>query len=239
MKNAINKKMKGSALAYALVIMATVMIILVSMLGFITSQLKFSFNRVEKEKSFQVAEAGIYFYRWYLAHQTSGKTAQQIDDFWSGTVLGIPTSYEADYEGIGKYKITVEEKPSSGSTIVLVKSEGWTYKNPDIKRTVKVRFRRPSWSEYAVLANDFMRFGEGTEIFGKVHSNMGIRLDGVAYNIVSSLVPAFNDPDHSGNNEFGVHTHRNLKLRPTLLRPGRISLKPDANFRSQKSVLTG
>lgn len=206
---------KGSALAYALIIMAVVMIILTSMLGYITSQIKFSANRAQKEEAFQIAEAGIYFYRWYLAHQTAGKTAREVDDFWqNGNPLGVGSSYEktfSDPEGgvIGSYLIETE-RPTSGSTIVIVKSTGWTNKEPNIKRTVQVRFRRPSWSEYAVLANDFMRFGEGTEVFGKIHSNKGIRFDGLVHNIVSSLMTTFDDPDHSGGNEFGVHTHKNI-----------------------------
>ena len=31
-----------------------------------------------------------------------------------------------------------------------------------------------------------------------IHSNQGIRFDGVAHNIISSSVPSFEDPDHSG-----------------------------------------
>lgn len=202
----------GSALAYALIIMAVVSIILVSSLQYISSQIKFGFYREKKEESFQVAEAGIYFYRWYLAHQISGKTAQQIKDFWaSGNPYGVGTPYEAEFfdpEGgaIGKYKIEVQP-PVSGSTIVYVKSTGWTYKDPNVKRIIQVRFRRPSWSEYAVLSNDVMRFGENTEVYGKIHSNFGIRFDGVAHNIIASAVDQYDDPDHSGNNEFGVHTH--------------------------------
>lgn len=216
MKQKINKKnFKASALAYALIIMAIVMIILTSMLGYITSQIKFSANRAQKEEAFQIAEAGIYFYRWYLAHQTAGKTAKEVDDFWQGSSpLGVDSPYEktfSDPEGgvIGSYSIETE-RPISGSTIVIVKSTGWTNKEPNLKRTVQVRFRRPSWSEYAVLANDFMRFGQGTEVFGKIHSNKGIRFDGLAHNIVSSLMTTFDDPDHSGGNEFGVHTHVNI-----------------------------
>ncbi len=197
---------KGSALAYVLVIMTAVMIIMVSMLGYISSQLKFSFNRVEREEAFQIAESGVYFYRWYLAHETSGKTAKQIESFWNGTVLGAPTAYEADYEGIGRYSIEVT-RPNSGSTIIVVKATGWTYKMPNVKRTVQVRFRRPSWSEYIFLSNSFMNFGNEATVYGKVHSNGGIRFDGVAYNTVSSLLPRFNDATYGGNRmEFGVHT---------------------------------
>ncbi len=184
------------------------------MLNYIVSQIKFSANRSEKEQAFQIAEAGIYFYRWYLAHETAGKTAREVDDFWqNGDPLGVGSAYEKDFsdpEGgvIGRYQIEAE-RPDSGSTIVIVKSTGWTNDEPDMKRTVQVRFRRPSWSEYAVLANDFMRFGQGTEVFGKIHSNKGIRFDGVVHNIVSSLMTTFDDPDHGGGNEFGVHTHVN------------------------------
>lgn len=212
MKYKIINKNKGSALAYALVIMSISMIILVSMLGYTSSQLKFSSNRAEKEKAFQISEAGIYFYRWYLAHQVSGKTAQEINDFWQGEAsLGIDSPYEVEFNdpeggGIGKYSLEVTP-PDSGSTIVIVKSTGWTYAQPNVKRTVQVRFRRPSWSEYAVLANHFMRFGEGTNVYGKIHCNEGIRFDGLAHNVVSSLMGAFDDPDHAGGNEFGVHTH--------------------------------
>lgn len=219
---------QGSALAYALVIMAAVSIILVSMIGFVVSQVRFGFNRVEREEAFHIAEAGVYFYRWYVAHETYNKTASGINDFWqSGTALGIGTSYVADYEGLGKYKIEVEQ-PDPGSTIAVVKSTGWTYKMPETKRSVQVRLRRPSWSEYAVLADDFIRFGEGTEIYGKIHSNKGMRVDGHAYNLATSLIAEVDDPDHCegswnwvwngcklvqvcnhNHNEFGVHTHVN------------------------------
>ncbi len=208
----INKK--GSMIAYALVIMSVVSILLVSILKYTTSQTTFSINRVNREGSFQVAEAGIFFYRWYLAHEISGKTVQQIKDFWEGGgAYGVDTPYEADFndpEGgvIGRYKIEVQA-PDVNSTIVIVKATGWTLKDPDVKRIVQARFRRPSWSENAVLANDNMRFGPGTVVNGKIHSNKGIRFDGSANNVVSSALDKYDDPDHSGNNEFGVHTHVN------------------------------
>ncbi len=209
------EKQKGSTLAFVLVIMTAVMIILVSMLSYITAQLKFSYSRVERDQAFQIAEAGVYYYRWYLAHQISGKTAQQIKDFWqTGNPYGVASPYQADYfdpEGgkIGSYKIEVIP-PDPNSTIVIVKSTGWTNKAPNLKRIIQVRFRRPAWSEYSVLANDFIRFGEGTEVFGEIHSNEGIRFDGLAHNIVSSSVASYDDPDHTGGLEFGVHTHVNV-----------------------------
>lgn len=208
----LKKCRKGSVLAYGLVIMFIVSIILTSSLQYIASQIKFGFYRENKEKAFQVAEAGIYFYRWYLAHEISGKTPQQIKDFWAtGNPKGVNGAYEDDFfdpEGgaIGKYKIEVTP-PETGSTMIYVKSTGWTYKDENVKRTIRVRFRRPSWTEYAVLANDVMHLGENTEVYGKIHSNFGIRFDGLARNVISSAVSQYDDPNHQGDNEFGVHTH--------------------------------
>jgi hypothetical protein len=90
---------------------------------------------------------------------------------------------------------------------VTVRSTGWTFRYPNDVRTIEVRFRKPAWSDDAVLTNESVRFGSGVEVFGPIHSNQGIRFDGIAHNVVSSAVSSYNDPDHTGGDEFGVHTH--------------------------------
>src|SRR3989339_792124 len=205
---------KGSALAYGLVIMAIVLILLTSILTYVSSQIRFSFNRVEREKAFQIAEAGVGYYRWYLAHATDGMNTAQLKAFWGDSdTLGVSGSYEENYkdsetgEIIGKYVIELEV-PDSGSTISYVTSTGSTIKTPDLARKVRVRFRRPSWSEYMWVIDDFVAFGDDAEVYGKVHSNFGIRFDGVAHNVVSALPARFNDSSHGGSSlDFGVHTH--------------------------------
>ena len=211
------KNKKGSAIAYALVIIAMVSILLSSVVRFIATQTKNAYQVQSREEAFQIAEAGVNFYRWYLAHETDGKTALQVQNFWQGTSpapYGVEGSFERDYKDaqggvLGKFVIKVAH-PDVGSTIVDVTVEGSTEKYPTIKKIIKVRFRRPSWSENSVLANDFMRFGEGTTVNGKIHSNSGIRFDGIATNVVSSSLATYDDPDHTGGAEFGVHTHVNV-----------------------------
>lgn len=199
---------RGSALAYGLVIMTVVMILLTSIVSFVSSYLQYSLKQRDREQALHIAEAGIHFYRWYLAHQLDGRTASQIQAFWdAGTALGQSTPYVATFGG-GEYSITVTP-PDSGQTIVYITSTGQTNRYPDQSRTIRVRLRRPSWSEYAALTDEAVRFGTGTEVFGKLHSNNGIRFDGLAHNVVSSAVDEYNDPDHTGANEFGVHTHVN------------------------------
>ncbi len=189
---------EGSALVYGLVIMFAVSIILTATIGFVVSQAKYGFQMVSKESALQISESGVYFYRWYLAHMVEGKTSKQNQDFWAtGNPYGVSTPYEAEYfdpggAAIGKYRLTVVP-PSAGSTLVTVTSVGWTYKYPDIKRTIQVRFRRPSWSEYAVIANANVWFGDTETVIGKVFANGGVRVDGYATNTVSSAVSTYKD----------------------------------------------
>ena len=56
-----------------------------------------------------------------------------------------------------------------------------------------------------MLANDVMRFGEDTHVYGPIHSNNGIRFDGIAHNLVTSSVEDYWDPDTSSTRD-GVWT---------------------------------
>jgi hypothetical protein len=214
----MNNKQNGSALVYGLVIMTAVAIVLTSVIGFVVGQTKYALRTHAKEQAFQIADSGIQFYKWYLAHNTDGRTTQQIQDFWTnGNPYGVGSPYEVEYKdpsgsAIGKYRLEVTP-PELGSTIITVKSTGWAYRYPNDTRVLEVRFRRPSWSEYAVLANNVMRFGSGTEVFGKIHSNKGIRFDGLAHNIVSSTEKSYNDTDSDACtvNSWSVHTCKNPK----------------------------
>ncbi len=217
----------GSVLAYGLVIMTVVSILLVSILSFIASQIRNGTYSVAREQAFQVAEQGIQFYKWYLAHETDGRTAQQIEAFWSsGDAYGVGSDYVSEVadpsgEVSGSFRIAVIP-PDPGSTIVTVESTGEMDRYPGHVRTIRARFRRPSWSESAALSNSFVRFGSGTETYGRIHSNLGIRFDGYAHNVVSSSVASYDDPDHIGGEEFGVHTH----MYPPPLIGGSESFRP-------------
>lgn len=107
---------------------------------------------------------------------------------------------------IGEYTLYITAPPV-GSTLVTIQSTGKVDANPDIERTIEAQLAIPSFVKYAFASDSDIRFGEGTEVFGPIHSNGGVRFDGLAHNIVSSARDQYDDPDHSGGNEFGVHTH--------------------------------
>lgn len=186
-----------------------------------------------RESAIQIAEAGVDYYRWHLAHAPT--------DYQDGT--GQPGPYLHNFldkngDTIGYFSLEITPPPL-GSSLVTIKSTGSTVTEPNLTRSIVSKVAKPSFAKYAVAANSAMRFGEGTEIFGPIHSNGGIRFDGLAHNVVSSSQPTYDDPDHSGSNEFGVHTHLSpidplppaaVPARPTIFEIGRQFPVPNIDF---------
>lgn len=202
--NKNNKNCRGIILLNVLIFSMVAISIVTFFITWASSGVRIAKSTLYKEQAFQIAEAGIDYYRWHLAHSPS--------DFQDGTGEEGPyshTFYDKDGNAIGNFVLTVTP-PITGSTIVTIKSEGYVNEYPSIKRTIQTKLAIPSFAKFAIVANDFMRFGEGTEVFGPIHSNYGIRFDGIAHNLVTSAVSTYNDPDHIGDNEFGVHTHTNI-----------------------------
>jgi len=197
---------KGQLLIQVLIFGAISVYLLTSIATWTVSNIKgaqYSFN---KEQALQIAESGIDYYRWHLAHAPS--------DFQDGSGEEGPYTHDVyDKEGnvLGQFTLDITP-PSLGSTLVSVKSSGATEVASTSERTIRVQMAKPSIAKYAVVADSNMRFGEGTEVFGPVHSNGGIRFDGFAHNIISSSVASYDDPDSDDCNStgedqsFGVHT---------------------------------
>ena len=177
--------------------------ILTSLMGYVALRYEQSARQTAKSNALQAAEAGLNYYYWYVLHTLEGKSSAQTEAYWAGTPLGVPyyngSIKNQAKEILANYKIEVTP-PTKGSTIIMVKITGWDLKHPTVKRVLAARLRKPSWSEYSVIANDVMRFGTGTETWGPIHSNNGIHFDGVAHNLISSNIPTtYYDPDYSAN----------------------------------------
>jgi len=199
------KSEKNGSDGYLLIQVIVFGAIAISLLGALTGwalvDIKASRQAGNKELAIQIAEAGIDYYRWHLAHAPT--------DYQDGTSQAGPyvhDFFDKNENLIGQFTLEITP-PLLGSTLVTVKSTGQTVAEPNLTRTIRVKLAKPSIAKYAVVANDVMRFGSGTEIFGPIHSNNGIRFDGLSHNIISSGVASYDDPDHTGANEFGVHTH--------------------------------
>jgi hypothetical protein len=165
------------------------------------SQLRLAQRSGDQALALRIAEAGVDYYRWHLAHDPN--------DFQDGS--GQPGPYIHDYYDkngniIGQFELDIIPPPQ-GSTVVTITSTGKLTANSTVEKSVRVRMGRSSLVRFAAVSNTDLYFPVGTEVFGPVHSNGGIHFDGIAHNVVTSARASYNDPEHSGNVEFGVHTH--------------------------------
>ena len=199
----------GSMLFIVLIATGLFFLMLIGALGLGILQRKLNFLKVASNQALHVAEAGVSYYRWVLYHDNeeycNKETCIEAPDY--GPYGPYTYTDSAGEEIDGYYELYITPPSLNGSTIVNIKSVGWIADRPNIKRAIEVQCGIPSWSSYSVLANSHMRFGEGTEVWGPIHSNAGIRFDGLAHNVISSSLLDYDDPDHEGENEFGVHTH--------------------------------
>ncbi len=128
--------------------------------------------KAAKELALQIAEAGVEYYKWHLAHDQT--------DFRDGT--GGPGPYVHDYTDkdgtlVGRFSLDITPPPV-GSTVVRIRSTGWSLAYPAVRRTVSVRIGFPSVADYAFLTNTDIWIGDTEAVHGKLHANGGIRFDG-------------------------------------------------------------
>jgi hypothetical protein len=126
--------------------------------------------------------------------------------------------------------------------LVKIKSTGASAFDSSYVRKILAQVAKPSIAEHAFAGNDAMRFGIGTEVFGSIHSNGGIRFDGLAHNLVTSGVATYTDVDSdacTGSNSYGVHTCLSpqdprsptaLPARPDVFNAGRKMSQPTIDF---------
>ncbi len=196
-------KRRGMEIVLVIVMITLLASVGLAVLTVVTSEASRSRRLTRLEQSFTIAEAGINYYRWRLAHYPA--------DYQDGTGAAGPYIHDfTDSTGtvIGRYELTITP-PVSGSTITTIQSAGYLLSSPTTRKVITVRMGMASLTKYAVFGNSNLRFGEGTVTNGPIHSNGGIRFDGLANGLITSAQASYNDPDHTGNVEFGVHTHKN------------------------------
>lgn len=197
------KKIKSNESGYLLILVlvfgAIFFTIMSSFVVFLVTQSRLIAQKVELEQAGQIAESGLSYYKWYLAHYPN--------DLTNGT--GLPGPYVGIYndpEGgaIGEYSLSLASTTYCGDVSSIdVTSVGYTYKNPAVKRTITARYSRPSVAEFAFILNSNVWAGPDRTINGPYHSNGGIRMDGTHNSVVTSNVQKW-----SCDSSFGCNPTR-------------------------------
>ncbi len=217
MNNKIFTK-KGYAIVYILVFSSIFLTLIFALLNFTLVQTKVNLVNENKDKAFQIAEAGLDYYRWHLAHFPN--------DLQDGTGKAGPYVYTYnDPEGgsIGKFSLTISGNQKCNTlTSVDIDSTGWTNKEPQYKKEVYGRYSRPSVANYAYIINSSVWAGADRNIKGRYHSNSGIRMDGTNQSLVTSSVKNWQctssfgcNPTKTESGVFGSGSGSNLWSFPS------------------------
>ena len=178
------KDVRGTALMFVMVFGTIVMtMVILGVSGYAIFENRASNYKHQRDMAFHIAEAGVNYYRWHLAHNPN--------DYQDGTLDPIgPYQHEyQDKDGnlVGYYSLEIDE-PLAGSSVVTIRSTGWTLLAPNAKRTIQVRVGFPALTDYSMLSNAKLNFGFTTVVHGTVHSNSEIRFDGTTDSWVDSHV---------------------------------------------------
>lgn len=187
-----NHHSQGS-ISLLVMMIGTVASIVVGGIVLVTSlQLDAAMRANAFEQALSIAESGIHYYRWHLAHDPN--------DFTDGTGQPGPYVHEfLDPQGdvLGSYSLEIIP-PSNGSTVVTIKSTGIPKERPNAKRTITAKLGVPSFAKYAFLHNSSVFFGAGVEVHGPVMSNGGIRQDGTNDSLVQSSLSTYTCGQETG-----------------------------------------
>lgn len=177
---------RGTLVLYAVVFGVIAFSVVVSAISaYAIGENRASVYKHNSELAFQVAEAGINYYKWHLAHNQT--------DYQDGTATSGPYLHDyKDKDGnvIGHFSLDITP-PLTGSSVVTIESTGWLDAQPQSRKTIKVRMGFPSLTDYSMLTEAEIWIGEMETVSGKFHSNHGIRFDGLGNAPITSAVATF------------------------------------------------
>lgn len=205
----------GFLLVLTLVFFGVFMLMLSAAIGFLVTQYRVAEHRYQLERASEIAEAGLNYYRWYLAHNP--------DDVTNGT--GLPGPYTHVYSDpelgpIGEFSLDISSTTFCGDVASIeVSSTGFTYDKPNLQRTISARYTQPTVAEYAYIVNANVWAGSSLNIIGPYHSNQGIRMDATNQSTVTSGIASWNctatfgcSPSGSRNGVFTTTANANQLL---------------------------
>lgn len=182
----LNKDNRGNIMLFVMVFGSIAFtLIVVGISGYAISENAASRYKQNSEQAFQIAEAGINYYRWHLAHNKN--------DYQDGTNTAGPYLHpylDKDGNLLGYYSLNIIPPPT-GSTVVTISSTGWVAAQPNSKRAIVAKLGFPSFADYAYITNASGIVDANEVIHGKYHSNGGIQFDGVTDAPVTSAVNTY------------------------------------------------
>jgi len=188
---------RGGAIIMVLVFAGVFVVGVGSLLQFVLQQSVSGRGKVAHEQALQIAEAGLDYYKWHLAHNPSSQ--------WGGTrEYKDPQSQQR----VGEFTIASTVNTQCGDIMSRdIAVTGVSDKDTKYQRTITTRYMLPSVANYSYLIDEPVWAGASRSIIGPYYSSGGIRMDADHNSLVTSGVLNW-----SCNSSFGC--------RPTQTKEG-------------------
>jgi len=171
-----------------IVFSAVFLTILGGLSSFILTENRLQDLKRAQSEALAVAEGGLEYYRWYLAHNPG--------DLTHGTGEAGPYDIEIpDPEGgiAGTASLSIGGNVSCGiTTSIDIASTGTSARDASASRTVVGRYALPTVAQFSYVLNSSVWAGGDRIINGPYHSNGGVRMDGTANAPVTSSQATWN-----------------------------------------------
>lgn len=201
----------------ALIFGSIFLTVLFALSTFVLTENRVQSSQTDQSKGLAIAEAGIEYYKWHLAHFPN--------DLQNGTGAAGPYTipyYDPEGAQAGTITLAVTGNTACGSvTSVDLQSTGRAASST-ASATVYARYARPSVAQYAFIVNDSVWAGSDRIINGPYHSNGGVRMDGTANSGVTSSLSTWSctaaygcAPTATKNGVFGAGPNQELWSFPT------------------------
>jgi len=176
-----NHTQAGQLLVLVLVFGSVFLIIISSFISSTISQSQVIEFRYQQQQAGDIAEAGLNYYKWYLAHNPG--------DISGG---GVYEYTDPETGRIGEYELSVSGNSYCGQiSSINVTSTGRTDANPDAVAIISATYKQPTVAEYSFINNEGVRFGDNRVITGPVHGNNWVHMDGAHNSFVGSGIASY------------------------------------------------
>jgi hypothetical protein len=209
---------RGYLMLLAIVFGAIFVTVLGALASVVLSQNRSQVASIGRSKGLGMAESGLEYYRWHLAHYPT--------DLQNGT--GAAGPYVLPYndpEGgsIGTITLSIAGKTSCGQiTSIDITSKGTPSDGSNSATTLVARYAKPTVAQSSYVLNSSVWAGSDRIISGPYHSNGGIRMDGTANAPVTSSLSTWLCTSSFGcgsssiqNGVFGAGPNQTLWSYPT------------------------
>lgn len=176
------RQSKHSPKGFTLVQVLIATVFLLSLAMILATTAVFNLNYASYvEKSYDassIAEAGINYYLWHLAHNINDYCDGQACPTLGPDGYGPFTHSYSDSSGkvVGSYDLYILPPPAN-SSMTTVKSIG-RINGLNKSRVLQAQLAMPSFAQYALLTGTEIWIGQNENINGPLHSNVGVHFDG-------------------------------------------------------------